>query len=254
MATLDAETLDALNALLEDARASVEIELALTNGATELREREVLDAMGGEEVLTCCALRERLTLAGAPVTWRINGIVFHILGTERYDERLRAFARHQAAICERAEALLTTISDREAHRLLRELYDSHAQSARWAEQRANSFAATRLLDFTLPRATRLATAGLRIEREPGPDAGANGVEALNHGPEREAAIQPEPGAALDGTATEAPSAIDIIAAHMEHPQLEPDRHNGRDAGEHDTSESSDDHERHTARDDAAPDE
>lgn len=177
MATLDEETVAALNALLEDTRASVEIELALTNGATELHEREALDTMGSEEVLVCCALRERLTLAGAQVTWRINGIVFHILGTERYDERLRAFARHQAAICERAETLLATVYDREAHRLLRELYDSHVLSARWAEQRANAFAATRLLDFTLSKAARLAAAQTSIEREPGPDLGtAAGTE------------------------------------------------------------------------------
>jgi hypothetical protein len=179
MATLDAATVDALNALLEDVRASVMIELALTNGATELRERDTLAAMGSEEVLTCCALRERLALANAPVTWRISGIAFHILGTERYDERLRAFARHQAAICERAEALLATVSDRETHRALQDLYDSHVRSARWAEQRANEFAATRLLDFTIPAGARLATtsagmAGAKLARadgsEPNPAA------------------------------------------------------------------------------------
>ena len=157
MATLDAETVDALNVLLEDIRASVMIELALTNGATELRERDTLAVMGSDEVLMCCALHERLALANAPVTWRISGIVFHILSTERYDERLRAFARHQAAICERAEALLAAVTDREAHRLLQELYDSHVRSARWAEQRANEFAATRLLDFTARATGRLGT-------------------------------------------------------------------------------------------------
>jgi hypothetical protein len=147
MVTLDEETVGALNALLEDERASVEVELALANGATELNEREVFVAMGSEEVLACCTLRERLTEAGADVTRRINGIVFQILGTEHYDERLRAFARHQAAICERIQALLEVITDRETRRILETGYEAHVRAARWCEQRANLFAESRLIEF-----------------------------------------------------------------------------------------------------------
>lgn len=225
MATLDAEIVAALNALLEDTRASVEIELALTNGATELRERETLEAMGGEEILACCALRERLTLTGAPVTWRINGIVFHILGTERYDERLRAFARHQAAICEHVETLLDTVTDREAHRLLRELYDSHVLSARWAEQRANTFAATRLLDFTLPKAARLAAAQTAIEREPGPDLGT--VEVT------EQAWADGAGPGTNASTADPPAKTDPPTTHLEHadPAPPPDHLDGSGTSE-----------------------
>lgn len=172
MSTLDSETLDALNALLEDTRASVEIEVALADGATELREQETLTAMGGDEVLACCALRERLTFAGAPVTWRIGGIVFHILSTERYDERLRAFARHQGAICERAHALLATVTDHPTHRLLQDLYDTHMRFARWAEERSSQFAATRLLDFTVSASVRTAVARMLADG-PAPTASAS---------------------------------------------------------------------------------
>ena len=48
MGTLNPETVDALNMLLEDLRASVEIEVALSNGATESLEREALSQMGVE--------------------------------------------------------------------------------------------------------------------------------------------------------------------------------------------------------------
>lgn len=188
MATLDAKALDALNELLEDTRASVEIELALVNGATELRERETLDAMGGEEVLYCCALRERLTISGATVTWRINGIVFHILGTERYDDRLRSFARHQAEICERTEALLATVDDAEAHNLLQDLYGSHVQSARWAEQRANEFAASRLLDLSTPRGAR--PPGARSSPTPRPPMDGTPPEPAGGNPMRQPANPP----------------------------------------------------------------
>lgn len=212
MATLDAETLDALNALLEDTRASVEIELALVNGTTELREQETLDAMGGQEVLACCALRERLALAGATVTWRINGIVFHILGTERYDDRLRSFARHQAAICERTEALLAVVRDQETHRLLQDLYDGHVQSARWAEQRANEFAATRLLDFTAPKPARDATLRQAAENAP--------LEPVGQAP-------PIPESDLAGGRYEAADATIVGHDHLApHPPPEPDGHDG----------------------------
>ncbi len=55
MGTLNSETVDALNMLLEDVRASVEIEVALSNGATEFLEREALTVMGVEDTLIACS-------------------------------------------------------------------------------------------------------------------------------------------------------------------------------------------------------
>lgn len=221
MALLDPEALDTLNALLEDTRASVEIEIALANGATERRERETLTAMGGEEVLACCALRERLTLAGAPVTWRISGIAYQILNAERYDERLRAFAHHQAAICERAQAVLAAVTDQSTHRLLQDLYDSHVRSALWAEERANQFAATRLLDFTVPARASASTAHVLSDEAPlepsapPPLPAASAASGGGTRPAEPAGLDP------DATVSGEPER-EILLAH----DHEPDHHNG----------------------------
>ena len=104
------------------------------------------------EVVSCCALRERLADADAPVTQRINGAVWRVLGAETYDERLLAFAMHQAAIRDGASELLSWITDPEASRVVQELVDAHAHWVGWLEQRAQRFAASR--DFEMPaRAT-----------------------------------------------------------------------------------------------------
>ncbi|MGH2514255.1 MAG: hypothetical protein ACRDHP_01230 [Ktedonobacterales bacterium] len=155
MESLDSETVFALTALLEDMRASVEILVELANGATEVAEREACAAMGQDAVLLCCALRERITTAGVFVPRHINAIVLHILDVEYYDDRLRAFGRHQAGICERAQTLPHLTEDAEARKVARDLYDAGVQSALWCEQRAATFAGSRLLDF---RATRPASA------------------------------------------------------------------------------------------------
>ncbi|HEU5349177.1 MAG TPA: hypothetical protein VFU63_11255, partial [Ktedonobacterales bacterium] len=88
MGTLDPETVDALNMLLEDERASVEIEVALSNGATEYLERDALTAMGVEDTLMSFLLRDWLESLNVPVTRRINGIVLQALDLTRYDDRL----------------------------------------------------------------------------------------------------------------------------------------------------------------------
>ncbi|HKV84917.1 MAG TPA: hypothetical protein VJN88_10190 [Ktedonobacterales bacterium] len=157
MANLDAPTVEALNMLLEDERASVEMEIAFANGATERPERETFVEMGGAEVLACCALRERLSGAGNEVSRQINGIVLRILSVERYDERLRAFAEHQLAVCAAIQRLLDTDLESETRRLLDDIYQRHARYGRWCELRAEEFAQSRLLDF---RTTRPETAAL----------------------------------------------------------------------------------------------
>src|SRR5579871_1231558 len=50
MDTPDSPESDALNALLEDERASVEIEVALFRSATDLSERDTFASMGAQEV------------------------------------------------------------------------------------------------------------------------------------------------------------------------------------------------------------
>ena len=147
MAHVDPETLEALNALLQDERASVEVEVALSNGATERAEREALVDMGIVEVGFCCSLHEYLAASGAFVTRHVNGIVLNIISTEHYDDRLRAFAMHQAGTGERAHQLGTIVSDDELRQLLGEIYDVHLRSALWSEYRANQFARSRTLEF-----------------------------------------------------------------------------------------------------------
>jgi hypothetical protein len=147
METVDTQTLEGFNALLEDERASVEVEVALLNGATELTEREVLASMGTQEVGFCVGLRERLEGLGAQVTGRISGVVFHILDAERYDDRLTLFADHQMQTAERVPALLPTVPDHELRAVLRDLEDAHLRAAAWCRRRAAEFAATRLLVF-----------------------------------------------------------------------------------------------------------
>ncbi len=151
MATVNSEALDALNALLEDQRASVEIDVALAMGATERVERDTLTAMGSDDVLACITLRERLEDANLPVTQHINGIVLAVLATETYDDRLRAFAELHAEICNRVSELLPLTSDEELRMLLQEMYDQHQRNAEWCAQRAGAFDFSRTLDFRAPR-------------------------------------------------------------------------------------------------------
>jgi hypothetical protein len=150
METMDTQTLEGFNALLEDERASVEVEVALLNGATELTEREVLASMGTQEVGFCVGLHERLEGLGAQVTGRISGVVFRILDVERYDDRLTLFADHQMQVAERVPGLLPTVRDDELRAVLRDLEDAHLRAAAWCRRRAAEFAATRLLVFRGP--------------------------------------------------------------------------------------------------------
>lgn len=189
MATLDAETLAALNRLLEDERAAVVIAAALASGATELAERESFARMGGEQVLACCALRERLELAEAAVSAAIGGSAFPILATERYDERLRAYAYHLGHLNERAQALLLVMTARETRRTLDDLYAAHAWAVAWCGWRAEEFAASREADARVERRLPLAT----VSPQGGTDANGDGAsrpdgveatEALHTAPAR----------------------------------------------------------------------
>ena len=88
-AEFEYELIEALNMLLEDERASVEMEVALAAGATEYGERDALAAMGAEDIHFCEQLREEMEQAGLPVTPQINGVVFQVIGADRYDDRRR---------------------------------------------------------------------------------------------------------------------------------------------------------------------
>jgi hypothetical protein len=143
----DTPSRGSLNALLEDERASVEMEVALINGATELSERETFAGMGIQEVGFCVALRERLERTGGSITPRINGVVLEVLALEHYDERLTAFADHQMRVVEATTALLPALDGDDLRVLLRDVEDAHLQSAAWCRRRAAEFAATRILVF-----------------------------------------------------------------------------------------------------------
>lgn len=151
MRTLNPELVDALNMLLEDERASVEIEVALANGATEYLEREALTAMGVEDTLISFLLRDWLESLDLPVTRRINGIVLQALDLTRYDDRLLLFVQHQFAAREQAEQLLTDAEvNADGRAILRSIVDAHTRHAAWAEHRAQEFAQTRQIEFRRP--------------------------------------------------------------------------------------------------------
>ncbi len=202
MATVNSEALDALNALLEDQRASVEIDVALAMGATERVERDTLTAMGCEDVLACITLRERLEAADVPVTQHINGIVLAVLATETYDDRLRAYVALHAEICDRVSELLPLTSDDELRILLQEMYDQHQRNAEWCAQRAGAFDFSRTLDFRTPRQS-LGGGDLhkdeplwepldpRPDREPNRDAEAQAETETAHLPAQQSSWQGE---------------------------------------------------------------
>lgn len=143
----DDSLIDDLNALLEDARASVEMEVAFALGATEYREREALRQMGHEDITTCIQLHEWLRQAEAPVSRRVNGVVLHVLNLDRYDDRLRAFAHHQLDTAEHAGALLERATDVNLREPLEGLRESQPRHAAWCERRAGEFAASRDIEF-----------------------------------------------------------------------------------------------------------
>ncbi|MGE5334955.1 MAG: hypothetical protein ACM3N4_09680 [Nitrososphaerota archaeon] len=151
MGTLDPETVDTLNMLLEDVRASVEIEVALSNGATEYLERDALTVMGVEDTLIAFLLRDWLESFDLPVTRRINGVVLQALDLTRYDDRLLLFVQHQLASREQAEHLLAENHlDNDSRAILRMIVDTHTRHAAWCEQRAREFAESRQLEFRRP--------------------------------------------------------------------------------------------------------
>jgi len=149
MAEFTPDVVDALNALLEDERASVEMAVALACGATEIAERETLATMGIDDIAACESLRAQMEAVEAPVTRRINGVVFQVLGEERYDDRLRAFAHHQRIVADRCRALLDTLElDDETRDLVQSVSDSHRRHSAWCDSRADVFSATRIAALT----------------------------------------------------------------------------------------------------------
>jgi hypothetical protein len=139
---------EALTALLELERASVEVEVALASAASEFQERAAFTTMGAEDIEACCALHERLQRSEDEVSRYISRVVFEILEREHYDDRLRAFAIHQREIGRRASEIMETLAaESGARRLLHEIAEAHVRHALWAERRAEEFAETRLLEF-----------------------------------------------------------------------------------------------------------
>jgi hypothetical protein len=192
MGTLNPETVDALNMLLEDVRASVEIEVALSNGATEYLEREALSQMGVEDTLIAFLLRDWLEALNLPVTRRINGIVLQALDLTRYDDRLQLFVHHQLASCDQARQLLEDGAvddvDGDGQAILRGLADAHTRHAAWCEQRAREFAETRLLDFRRPPHDPHDHSSSGAEGDPLPE-----VSGEHSSPRRAASVMAEPG-------------------------------------------------------------
>lgn len=236
MAALEPEVAGALNTLLEDERASVEIEVALASGATEYLEREALTAMGTEDTGACVLLREHLDRGGVPVTRRINGIVLQALNLDRYDDRLRLFVAHQRDSAARAAELLEREGLGVATRQLLEfIINAHTRHALWCEQRAAEFAATRDLEFTTPsgplaqRSRKMAEALLEQTAETGatptehleesgeePAGGANGSTSAppdTQGEGRDAATDGTADAARGGARDGADDGVEDTTPH-----------------------------------------
>ena len=170
MGILNPETVDALNMLLEDIRASIEIEVALSNGATEYLEREALTQMGIEDTQIAYLLHDWLNTLDLPVTRRINGIVLQALDLTRYDDRLMLLVHHQMASCEQAGRLLDENTfDEEGQAILRSIVDAHTRHAAWCEQRAREFAETRQLEFRRPSGRPADPSSDHSEGDPAPN-------------------------------------------------------------------------------------
>lgn len=204
-AEFELELVEALNMLIEDERASVEMEVALASGATEYGERDTLTAMGAEDIHFCVQLREEMENAGLPVSPQINGVVFEVIGAERYDDRLRAFAHHQRVVADRARELQESNLEGSLREALDGISMTHDFHADWIERRAAEFAATRSLEF----GARASAAGTReaapevslpLEEIEQPDAEAAPPTAA---PAEVPVVEPEPSPA---PATEEPVA------------------------------------------------
>lgn len=201
MAMIESVLANALNALLEEERASVEMEVALASGATEYMERLALAAMGSDDLDACCELHTHLDRLEVMISRRIHGAVYSVLSEERYDARLRAFAHHQRMVGAHAEALLEADLDHGLRRILTEIRDAHVRHSLWCEDRATEFAATRTIDFRTP-------AGRAILRRPvggaSPDALADmppEVDVLADVPERGARPPVEGTAEVEDTSS-----------------------------------------------------
>lgn len=219
MAAFTPDVVDALNALLEDERASVEMAVALACGATEIAERDTLAAMGIDDIATCESLRLQMEAAAAPVTRRINGVVFQVLGEERYDDRLRAYAHHQRIVADRCRELLATLAlDEEARALAQRVSDAHQRHSAWCDQRADVFSATRIhaLAADAPQPADTAAFGAHdADQQPTPPAVDDPAHASHSSDEYDtpadqylAAELPHTsiGAGAPGVASEAPRA------------------------------------------------
>ena len=145
-AVMSSTTIDALNALLEDERASVEAIVKLVSMATDGLERQALTAMGGQAIQACSDLHERLEQLGAPVSGRVSAAVDRLLAHERLDDRLRAFSQLQEQLADQVEALLLAGVDPETATLLASLRAVQLAHAAWAARRADEFAASRQID------------------------------------------------------------------------------------------------------------
>jgi hypothetical protein len=152
---MDRSTVDALNALLEDERASVEAIVKLVSMVTDALERQALTAMGGQAVQACGDLHQRLEQLGLPVGARISPAVDRVLAHERLDDRLSAFSLLQQQLADRTEAILASQDmDPDTASLLAAIRAVQLAHAVWSSRRAEEFAASRLMGLEPAGAAR----------------------------------------------------------------------------------------------------
>ncbi len=140
---MDAQHVHALNELLEDERASVEILIALTAMATDSLERQALTVMGGQAAQACVDVREVLAQRQAEISQKVGTAAGRVVAPDRLDERFSAYAELQRQMTERIASLAQDEPDADTQAMLATLQAMHLAHAAWVAQRADEFVASR---------------------------------------------------------------------------------------------------------------
>lgn len=183
---MDAQQIYALNELLEDERASVEILIALTAMATDSLERQALTVMGGQAAQACADLHEALARQDASISRKVSAAAGRVVAPEHLDTRFYAYAELQEQMAQRIASLPQPDLDAPTQGMLTTLQAMHLAHAAWVAQRADEFVASRR---QAEEAARLAhAAGPDAAREAAPDEAAH---ELAHEPAHDDAAAPD---------------------------------------------------------------
>jgi hypothetical protein len=208
---MDAQHIHALNQLLEDERASVEILIALTSMATDSLERQALTVMGGQAAQACGDLREVLAGQNADISRKVSAAAARVVAPEHLDERFYAYAELQRQMAERITSLAQAELDRDAPAMLATLRAMHLAHAAWVTQRADEFVASRR------QAEEAAGLAHPAGREAAPEDAASDGDAAAPAPVSTPEMPAEPEDAREPRATNQEAAPDAVPADSDVP-------------------------------------